>query len=271
MKIYVDGEEKVARDVGGDFAKWDSTFRLALANEPTKDRPWTGTFRLLAIYSRALTSTEIRSRGHGMSRYDLTSVPGRGGLLTQGSVLTVGGDGASTVARGLFVLQDFLAGKVEDPPPCVDTTPVPTKPGLSKRVIAEARLANQSCGGCHAKFEPLAFGLEKFDGVGAYHDKDEHGNKLRDDGTILFPGSNEPVSYNSAGELLDLLARSERVRKVITQKVTQFAMGRPLADSDAPVVDKIHEEAQRAGGTYAHLITAIVMSDLVQKTATERK
>ena len=39
-------------------------------------------------------------QGGGLARYDLKSVPERGGLLTQGSVLTIGGDEASMVTRG---------------------------------------------------------------------------------------------------------------------------------------------------------------------------
>ena len=76
-------------------------------------------------------------------RYDLSKVPGRGGLLTQGSVLTVGGDDASMVTRGLFVMHELLRGVVRDPPPCVDTTPVPSKPGLTQRMISESRIADQ--------------------------------------------------------------------------------------------------------------------------------
>jgi hypothetical protein len=167
------------------------------------------------------------------------------------------------VTRGLFVLKDFLWGEVKDPPPCVDTTPVPTKPGLSQRAIAEQRIAQASCRGCHAKFEPLAFGLEKFDGVGAYHESDEHGNKLREDGNILFPGSDEPTSYQSSAELMNLLASSDRVRKGMTRKLVQFAIGRALLPADAPIVDKIHEQGENGGGSYASLITAIAMSDLV--------
>ncbi|MCH8923566.1 MAG: DUF1592 domain-containing protein, partial [Planctomycetes bacterium] len=79
----------------------------------------------------------LEPKGPGLSRYDVSSIPGRGGLLTQGSVLTVGGDEASMVSRGLFVLHDLLRGTVKDPPPGLDTTPVPTKPGLSQRLIAE--------------------------------------------------------------------------------------------------------------------------------------
>lgn len=212
----------------------------------------------------------LRAKADGQSRYDLGGVAGRGGLLTQGSVLTVGGDEASMVTRGLFVLHDLLRGVVKDPPPCVDTTPVPTKAGLTQRGIAVQRLANKACGGCHSKFEPLAFGLEKFDGLGAFHEEDEHGNRLRDDGEILIPGSAGSVKYESAAKLMDLLAESDRVKETMTWKVTQFSLGRPLGAKDARIVGKIHAAAQKGGGTYSSLITAIVMSDLVRMTRTEQ-
>lgn len=199
-------------------------------------------------------------------RYDLSRIPSRGGLLTQGSLLTVGGDDASMVTRGLLVMHEFLRGVVKDPPPCVDTTPVPTKPGLTQRAIAMGRIANASCGGCHSKFEPLAFGLEKFDGLGAFHEADEHGNKLRDDGELLIPGTAEPVRYKSSAELMDLLAESERVAQSFTWKITQFALGRPLVAADAATVDKIHQQAQANGGTWTAVLTAIVNSDLVLQT-----
>ncbi len=213
----------------------------------------------------------LKPKGPGLMRYDLSSVPARGGLLTQGSVLTIGGDEASMVTRGLFVLQDVLRGTVKDPPPGLDTTPVPSKPGLSQRHIAEQRIANVACAGCHVKFEPLAFGLEKFDGLGAFHNQDEHGNQLRDDGEILFPGTAKPISYQTSAELMDLLAKSPRVQKSITWKLTQFALGRPLVAAEARVIDQIHQAAQKNSGTYSSLITAIVLSDLVQTTRTESK
>ena len=147
----------------------------------------------------------LKPKGSGISRYDLSSVPARGGLLTQGSVLTVGGDNASMVTRGLFVFHDLLRGVVKDPPPGVDTTPVPSKPGLPQRRISEQRMANKSCKGCHVRFEPLAFGFEKFDGLGVFQEKDRYGNQLREDGEILFPGSAKPVAYQSSAELMDLL------------------------------------------------------------------
>jgi Protein of unknown function (DUF1585) len=59
------------------------------------------------------------------------------------------------------------------------------------------------------------------------------------------------------------------VRETITWKLTQFALGRPLTAADAPILAKIHQQAQEQGGTYASLMTTLVMSDLVLKTRTE--
>jgi hypothetical protein len=211
---------------------------------------------------------KLQSKDAKFARYDLSGVQERGGLLTQGSILTIGGDEASTVTRGLFVMHELLRGVVNDPPPCVDTTPVPTKPGVTKRAIAMGRIKNAACGGCHQKFEPLSFGLEKYDGLGSFSNIDEHGNSLKSDGEILFPGDAKSIAYKNSSELMDLLAKSDRVRESITWKVTQFALGRPLGAEDAKAVNVIHKQAQDNGGTYQALMTAIATSDLIQTTGT---
>lgn len=264
------------------FPKWDDVLAADMREETRaffKEVVWHQNRPLSDLLNAQFTFATprlaihygLKPKGAGLQQYDLSSVPARGGLLTQGSVLTIGGDDASMVTRGLFVLQGILRGAVKDPPPGLDTTPVPSKPGLSQRHIAEQRIANTACAGCHVKFEPLAFGLEKFDGLGAFHDKDEHGNQLRDDGEILFPGAAKPVSYQSSSELMNLLADSPRVKKSITWKMAQFALGRPLVAADARMIDQIHEAATEKGGSYSSLMIAIVKSDLVQMTRTEAK
>ncbi len=198
----------------------------------------------------------------------LGSEPARGGLLTQGSILTIGGDDASMVTRGLFVMHDLLRSGVKDPPPGTDTTPVPSEPGLPQRKISEMRINDKSCGGCHSKFEPLAFGLERFDGLGGYSEIDRYGNRLRQDGAVLFPGEAEPVPYEDIAELMDLLAESERVRESITWKYAQFALGRPIGGADEPLVKAAHAEATQAGFTFQALAEAIALSDLVRTVQT---
>lgn len=225
-----------------------------------------------AASAREETARQATAAAEGLEaflRYDLTHVAERGGLLTQGSTLSIGGDDASMVTRGLFVMHELLRGAVKDPPPCVNTTPVASQPGLTQRAIAEQRLRDSSCQGCHAKFEPLSFGLEKFDGLGGFREIDEHGNALREDGQVLFPGTAEAIEYQTSAELMNLLAESERVKESITWKVCQFAVGRPLGAEDARTLAEIHSTAQAAGGRWSDVMRAIVLSDLVQTIRTE--
>ena len=58
-KLYLNGQERASRTRSGTFAGWDAAFRLIAANESTEERPWTGDFRLLAVYSRALLPVEV--------------------------------------------------------------------------------------------------------------------------------------------------------------------------------------------------------------------
>ena len=224
--------------------------------------------RLATHYRLPLEEDLPEEASSKLIRVNLEKVPSRGGLLTQGSVLTMGGEEASMVTRGLFVFNDLLRGTVNNPPPGLNTEPVATKPGLTHRDVAEDRIADRNCGDCHGKFEPLAFGLEKFDGLGTWREADEHGNPLRDDGEMLVPGTPEAVPYPDSARLMDLLAESDRVAESLTWKLAQFTAGRPLTARDAPILKSIHEEAIRRGGTFQQLIVSIASSDLVRKTPT---
>ena len=261
------------------FPNWDSALAKDMRRETVaffRHLVWTKDQSLSSLMNAQVSFMSpklakhygISAQASGFGQYDMSDESSRGGLLTQGSILTVGGDEASMVSRGLFVMQNLLRGVVKDPPPCVDTTPVPTRTGLTQRGIAEGRIADFNCGGCHSKFEPLAFGLEPFDGLGSFRLMDEHGNRMRADGEILFPGDEEPTEYRNSAELMDLLAASDRVRESITWKLTQFSLGRPLTALDAREVAKIHRKAMDEGGTYRSTLKAILNSELVRSTRT---
>lgn len=64
--VYVDGEAAVTDTVSGTLNNWSGGFELALANELTEDRPWRGTYHLIAIYDRALSAEEVAAHcAHG--------------------------------------------------------------------------------------------------------------------------------------------------------------------------------------------------------------
>jgi hypothetical protein len=57
--FYINGQEQATTKIAGQCSNWDSNFRLALANELTRDRPWLGELHCVAIYDRALGSRQI--------------------------------------------------------------------------------------------------------------------------------------------------------------------------------------------------------------------
>src|SRR5262249_51135229 len=96
----------------------------------------------------------------------------RGGVITQGSVLTVTSNPTRTspVKRGKWILENILGTPPPPPPPDVpelaeDNAAVLTG---SVRPRMEKHRENPACAFCHAKLDPLGFGLENFDGVGAF-------------------------------------------------------------------------------------------------------
>ncbi len=62
--VYVDSKQVVRRRVEGRLTNWDGRYRLALANELTKDRPWLGELHLVALYGPRVvqqgSATEFR-------------------------------------------------------------------------------------------------------------------------------------------------------------------------------------------------------------------
>ncbi len=200
---------------------------------------------------------------------DLSGVPERGGLLTQGALHTIGGNESSMVMRGLFLLDTILCLDIASPPEGVDTTPPETEAGKSQRFYSEGRVANESCNGCHAQMEPPAWGLERFDAAGRYVSTDEHGNDLREDGLVRFRQREEPRTYDNVAELSSLLAESERVRECMSLKVSEFAMGRALLTSDGCALSQMRERFAASEGTFADLMTAIVLSPMFRTIGTE--
>ena len=58
-KTYINGVEVSSGSTPSSFSNWDTTFKFALANELTLNRTWLGDFHLVAIYNKALSSTEV--------------------------------------------------------------------------------------------------------------------------------------------------------------------------------------------------------------------
>jgi hypothetical protein len=58
-RLYVNGVEKTTRTRPGTFSTWNEKFLLYAGNESFEERPWSGTLRLAAVYSQALTAADV--------------------------------------------------------------------------------------------------------------------------------------------------------------------------------------------------------------------
>ena len=100
----------------------------------------------------------------------------RGGLLRQGSILTVTSYATRTspVIRGKWILENILGTPPPPPPPNVpalkDNTVSAT---LSVRERLAEHRANAACASCHKLMDPVGFSLENFDAVGRWRTLEE--------------------------------------------------------------------------------------------------
>src|SRR5581483_2767105 len=191
----------------------------------------------------------------------------RGGVLTQASVLTVTSNPTRTspVKRGKWVLENILG--TPPPPPAPDVPELPPVGQLkgTLRQQMEQHRANPSCAACHAKLDPLGFGLENFDGVGAWRDKD---NGQPVDATGVLPDGN---TFNGPAELRKvLLGKADQFRRCLAEKLMTYALGRGLEYYDKCTVDEITAKLKSGNDKFSALVLAIVESDAFQKRKGKR-
>ena len=116
--------------------------------------------------------------GSRFRRVEFDGTNGRGGLLRQGSVLTVTSYATRTspVIRGKWILDNILGVPPPPPPPAVPPLKE-NEAGIGKALSVRERLAlhraNMPCAGCHKLMDPVGFSLENYDAVGRWRDMEE--------------------------------------------------------------------------------------------------
>jgi len=190
--------------------------------------------------------------------------PDRGGVLTQASVLTVTSNPTRTspVKRGKWILEQILGTPPPPPPPGAgelrDDEQVALTGSLRQRM--EQHRANPSCAQCHARMDPLGFGLENFDAIGAWRDRD--GSFFIDASGTLPDGS----SFKRPRELKAILkTHKDEFARCFAEKMLTYALGRGLEYYDKCTVDEIASALAQNDYKFGTLIQEIVASDPFQK------
>ena len=180
--------------------------------------------------------------GPEFRRVDLTGSP-RGGVLTQASVLTVSSYATRTspVLRGKWILDNLLNTPPPEPPadvPNLDEATINSAAAMREQL--EAHRKNPTCASCHRRMDPLGFGLENFDAVGAWRTVD--GNAPVDASGVLPDGRR----FTGPEELRTILkADREAFARALTSKLLTYALGRGLERYDTSTVRLDREPAAR--------------------------
>jgi mono/diheme cytochrome c family protein len=183
----------------------------------------------------------------------------RGGLLTQGSVLAVTSNPTRTspVKRGRWVLEQILGTPPPPPPPNV-----PPLEDAKRQLTGSLRqrmtqhMVDPACANCHARMDPIGFGFENYNAVGAFRTKDE-GFAIDPSGTL--PGGQ---SFQGPAELKRILkGKKELFSRCLTEKMMTYALGRGLEYYDRPTVDRLNAALAKNDYRFSVLVTEIVKSD----------
>jgi hypothetical protein len=183
----------------------------------------------------------------------------RGGLLSQGSILTVTSyaDRTSPVFRGKWVLENLLAAPPPEPPPNVsDLRESPPGKPVSVRQRLEEHRRNPGCASCHARMDPFGFTLENFDGIGKWRTTNEDRTPVDASGTLP-----DGTALNGIESLQKyLLERRQQFAVAVTEKLLTYALGRRLEYYDFPAVRKIVRHAATNDYRWSSIIDGIVKS-----------
>ncbi|MEX1361693.1 MAG: DUF1592 domain-containing protein [Nannocystaceae bacterium] len=196
-------------------------------------------------------------------RVDLPAGANRGGLLTLGSVLASHAhpNESSPVKRGAFVRERLLCQPLPSPPDDVDVTPPELDPDATTRERFGQHTADPACQGCHVLIDPLGFGFEAYDGVGAFRST-ENGLPIDATGELLGlePGA-DPLPFDGPQQLAELLAPSATTSACVVEQYVRFSSGRELTPQDECTVSTLAEQLADGGGDLHQMLIDHVRLD----------
>jgi len=185
----------------------------------------------------------------------------RGGVLVMPGVLAATSfpNRTSPVIRGVWVLEQVLGDQVPSAPPDVpalEKQDQKSVANLTLRERTELHRTNTVCANCHRLLDPIGFGLENFDAIGRWRDKDEHGQVI--DATGELPDGSR---FSSPQELKTMIAgRLDDFSRNLVEKLLAYALCRKLEGYDEIVVDELMQQIAQDGYRMQTLVTAVVTS-----------
>ncbi|UQA55525.1 DUF1592 domain-containing protein [Polyangium aurulentum] len=181
------------------------------------------------------------------------------GFITQAGLLTLYAkpNRTSPVHRGKWVRQSLLCQIPPPPPDAVPPAP-DVDPTKTTREQFSEHTSNELCRNCHRMLDPIGFGLENYDALGRYRDK-ENGKPVDASGEVLETrDANGP--FNGAIELAERLGGSDQVRDCVSRQWFRYGYGRAEQKTDDCSMAQIEEAFEKSGNDIKELLVALTQT-----------
>ena len=210
-------------------------------------------------------------------------VANRKGILTHPAWLVAHSANTATdpIRRGKWIREKLLAGSVPDVPITVDAK-IPDDPHKTLGERLSMVTGKQECWKCHQHMNPLGIPFEMYDDFGRFRTEEslEHpdnivGKSKAKYGADVYKtasfstagritGADDPAvdgEVKDAFELIERLAKSQRVRQSIIRHAFRFFMGRNETLSDSQTLIDADDAYVRNGGSFNAVIVSLLTSD----------
>lgn len=255
------------------FPAFDDALRQAMFEEPTRlvthliqaDRPVTELLDGDATFvNRKLAQHYGLPFDGGADEWKHVTglrAKGRGGVLGMGVFLTKNSQPQRTspVKRGFWVVHKVLGEHIPPPPPDVAVLPAKETDtnGKTIRDLLKLHVADVKCAGCHQRFDPVGLAMEGFDPVGRARAKDSGGRAVDD--VVTLPDGTAARGVPEFGSYLAARRKAEFAR-TLCRKFLGYALGRSVALSDQPLLDRMAADLDRTGYKLSALFDLVATS-----------
>ena len=194
----------------------------------------------------------------------------RGGVLGMAAVLTLTSypRRTSPVLRGKWVLEELLGTPPPPPPPMVKALPADdrVRDGMTFRQRLERHRKDVNCASCHARLDPLGFGLENFDVLGRWRDQIK-GEPVDAQGELT---TGEEFSGPAALKTILVGSKRELFVRNLVERMLSYALRRGVEYYDIATVKQVMAELEANDHRGTSLIVAVAKTFPFQYRRNER-
>ncbi len=198
------------------------------------------------------------------------------GILTQAAFLTGHSktNDSFPITRGKILRTRVMCTAMPPPPAGIKIDPVPPSATLTTRERVAAHSTNPVCASCHTLIDPLGFGFENYDAVGAYRAA-ENGKPIDSSGEVKGIDPEVDGPFTNGVEFARRIASSNVLKNCVSREAFRWGIGRvsldPVTDMTSPdypkylrdksIIDTMETKMANTNADMRELLTALVSSD----------